>query len=138
MKNHPKRVFPNSTYHIVGDSAFPCSVHVIPAIKAALVKTTSESVLNHKLSMTRIVVEQAFGLLKNRWRRLGHIATDVRKCVQITAAFCCLHNFIISNEAPILAADNSLISDSSDSDSYFSESETGCAKRKELIHLLSD
>ena len=64
MSNNPTRLYPNNMYHILGDSAFPCSTHAIPAIKFALVKNHSENALNYKISTTRVVVEHAFGLLK--------------------------------------------------------------------------
>ena len=71
---------------------------VIGAIDGCQINITAPEETKKK----RVFVEHACVLLKNRWRRLGFIETDVRKCVQIFAACCCLHNFIISNEAPIL------------------------------------
>jgi len=41
----------------------------------------------------RVVIEQAFGTLKNRWRILKNFNSRVDKAVQITIASCWLHNY---------------------------------------------
>lgn len=54
IRNNPSKLFPNNSYHLIGDSAFPCSNFMIPAIKSALVKNDSERKFNFKLSQTRV------------------------------------------------------------------------------------
>ena len=104
MDSEPLQLFPNNSYHIIADSAFPCRTHLIPAIKSAYANTVAERNFNYKLSATRMVVEHAFGLLKNRWRILGHIEADVPKAVQIISSCVYLHNFIIFWEPQIQTA----------------------------------
>uniref|UniRef100_A0A8D8WK66 DDE Tnp4 domain-containing protein n=1 Tax=Cacopsylla melanoneura TaxID=428564 RepID=A0A8D8WK66_9HEMI len=48
------------------------------------------------ISCKRVVIENAFGLLKGRWKRLHYIDVNTveKICSRITAA-CVLHNFCI-------------------------------------------
>lgn len=43
MSENPALLFPNSQYHIVGDLAFPCSIHLIPSIKNTLLDNEDAS-----------------------------------------------------------------------------------------------
>jgi hypothetical protein len=54
-----------------------------------------EKVFNYRLSRARRVVENAFGILANRFRILQRdINSHVGKVQSITLAFCALHNYI--------------------------------------------
>lgn len=51
---------------------------------------------NYLLSSDRVIIENAIGLLKERWRRLHFIKTyNICKTVEITSAACVLHNFCL-------------------------------------------
>ena len=53
----------------------------------------SEQKFNRNLSRARVVIEQAFGKLKGRWRCLHKILEDdVKGCVHVIEACCILHN----------------------------------------------
>ena len=52
---------------------------------------------NKKLCCTRCIVEQSFGDLKNRFRRLQYIDASVQKCVEYVVAACVIHNICIQN-----------------------------------------
>jgi len=41
----------------------------------------------------RVVIEHAFGALKNRWRILKHFNMSMDKAATVTLACCVLHNF---------------------------------------------
>ena len=41
----------------------------------------------------RVVIEQAFGSLKNRWRILKGFNMSVEKAALVTLAYCVLHNY---------------------------------------------
>lgn len=47
-----------------------------------------------KLSLGRIKVENAFGLLKNRWRILQNVNVDLSFAPTVVGACCLLHNFV--------------------------------------------
>jgi hypothetical protein len=41
----------------------------------------------------RVIIEHAFGALKNRWRILKHFNMSMDKAATVTLAYCVLHNF---------------------------------------------
>ena len=51
-----------------------------------------------RLSKARVVIEQAFGLLKGRWRRLKAVPANVEKIPNIIVACCALHNLCLLEE----------------------------------------
>jgi len=83
--SHDARVFKNSSLghtlincpqeiisknlHILGDSAFPLENLMVP-YKATHNLSEKEKLFNRRLSSTRVVIEQAFGLLLGHFRRL--------------------------------------------------------------------
>lgn len=56
--------------HILGDSAFPLLEDRLVPYKATHILSDRENLFNKRLSSTRVVIEQAFGLLLGRFRRL--------------------------------------------------------------------
>ncbi|XP_055918180.1 uncharacterized protein LOC129950311 [Eupeodes corollae] len=82
-------------YVIVGDDAFPLLENLMkPYSRHHLTK--QERIFNYRLSRARRIVENAFGILANRFRVLHttiNLAPD--KAAIITLACCYLHNFLI-------------------------------------------
>lgn len=78
---------------IVGDSAYPIQTWLMKPFAHNTSLTAQQKCFNYRLSRARIVVENAFGRLKARWRRLlkrndmavEHIPTVISAC-------CILHN----------------------------------------------
>lgn len=60
----------NRHLHILGDSAFPLLENLIVPYKATHLLSEKQKMFNRRLSSTRVVIEQAFGLLLGRFRRL--------------------------------------------------------------------
>lgn len=56
--------------HILRDSAFPLLDNLMVPYKATHILSDREKLFNRRLSSTRVVIEQAFGLLLGRFRRL--------------------------------------------------------------------
>jgi hypothetical protein len=57
------------------------------------VLTEAQKKYNHKLSSLRVIVEQAFGMLKGRWRCLQDtLNEDVSRIPTTIIACCVLHN----------------------------------------------
>ncbi|XP_046622671.1 protein ALP1-like [Neodiprion virginianus] len=83
-------------YVIVGNEAF--------ALKPNLLKpypdrnlTLDKRIFNYRLSRVRRTVENAFGILANRWRvLLSTISLSVQKVERITYACVLLHNYLIN------------------------------------------
>lgn len=81
-------------YIIVGDEAFRSSNRIIKPY-GRQTTTTEDKVFNYRLSRARRVVENAFGILANRFQVLQkEINLDVEKVQSITLACCALHNYI--------------------------------------------
>ena len=85
--------------HIVGDSAYPLSMNMMVPYRDNGHLTDIQKKYNKHHSTSRIAIERAFGLLKNKFRRLKYL--DVRSLNSIPliiSATCVLHNFILINE----------------------------------------
>lgn len=81
---------------LIGDSAYPCLNWLIVPFKDNGSLTRNQKTFNYRLSSSRIVIENAFGLLKGRFRRLKYFENKnimfITKCV-VTATV--LHNICI-------------------------------------------
>ena len=84
-------------YMIIADEAFPMLENLMkPFAQRNL--SDSERIFNYRLSRARRVVENAFGILSNRFRiflKEMHISTNTVK--SITYASCILHNYLKAN-----------------------------------------
>lgn len=79
-------------YFIIGDDAFALRSWMMkPFSRRDLSK--EERIFNYRLSRARRVVENAFGILSNRFRcLLSTMAQEPSTVTTITLACCCLHN----------------------------------------------
>ena len=81
---------------LVGDSAYPLSSWLMKPFKQTRTLTESQLRYNHALSQARVAVEQAFGILKGRWRCLYKPMEEKVTRVPTTIMACCsLHNICI-------------------------------------------
>lgn len=85
--------FPNGTF-LVGDCAYGPQRWLVPPYKDTGNLTQNQHRYNYLHSSTRMVVENAFGLLKNRFRRIMHFTEHckIETVINITIACCALHN----------------------------------------------
>ncbi|XP_039960225.1 uncharacterized protein LOC120774558 [Bactrocera tryoni] len=83
---------------IIGDSAFRFSKQMMKPYPFGVNKNHHEKVFNYTLLKTRRVVENAFGHLKARFRRIGKgIDNSVQNANSIIISCCALHNFLSDN-----------------------------------------
>uniref|UniRef100_A0A8D8TFT5 Nuclease HARBI1 n=1 Tax=Cacopsylla melanoneura TaxID=428564 RepID=A0A8D8TFT5_9HEMI len=83
-------------HHILGDSAYPLKPWLLVPYKDFGHLTRQQRNYNYLHSKTRVVIENAFGLLKNRWQKCQKITTkDPKTAWDIVAACCVLHNFCL-------------------------------------------
>ncbi|KAJ8389500.1 hypothetical protein AAFF_G00118900 [Aldrovandia affinis] len=82
-------------YKLLGDTAYIAQTYpfIITPKRDNGALTVDDQQLNARISRGRVVVEQAFGRLKCKWRRLRDLSnTRVDIMVKIIVAACALHN----------------------------------------------
>lgn len=80
---------------VLGDSAFRFTQFLMKPYPYNATAGNSEKVFNYQLSKSRRVVENAFGHLKARFRRIGKgIDNDIKNATSIIKCCCVLHNFV--------------------------------------------
>ncbi|XP_024875155.1 putative nuclease HARBI1 isoform X1 [Temnothorax curvispinosus] len=148
---HDARVLKNSTiyadlrqlcgdnYILLGDSAYPCLSQLIVPYKDNGHLTRRQRTFNQKLSSSRVIIENAFGCLKQRFRQLYHFKLrDIVRMVHVIHACCVLHNIAnaqdlqffedaIDDQGPDIAAQNQQVIDN-----LPREYETNTQKRDEI------
>ncbi|RVE47640.1 hypothetical protein evm_007737 [Chilo suppressalis] len=78
---------------IVADAAFPLKSYLMKPYRT--IPTRSEKIFNYRLSRTRQIVENAFGILVTRFRVLMNaIDMTPKKIDPVTLAACALHNWL--------------------------------------------
>ena len=78
---------------LVGDSAYPLTSWIMKPFAHNSTLTTSQRSFNYHLSRAHIVVENAFGRLKARWRRLmKRNDMNIENVPCVITACCILHN----------------------------------------------
>lgn len=91
---------PNSNLRLplcfIGDDAFPLRPHIMKPY-SHLNLNAEEEHFNYRISRARVVVENAFGILTNRFK-IFHRAIDLhpRKIMTLIKATACLHNYLIT------------------------------------------
>ena len=89
-------ISPSPQYHIVGDSAFGVQKHLMVPFKNSGNLSQAQILFNIKLSKARVTIENAFGFLKGRFRRLKHVDADIARIPKIIKACCVLHNISVT------------------------------------------
>lgn len=81
-------------YVLVGDEAYPLRPDLMKPYPFRNLNT-NQRIYNYRLSRARLVVENAFGILANRFRVFRTtICLEPDKVVKIVFACLCLHNFL--------------------------------------------
>lgn len=84
-------------HHIVGDNAFSLSLQIMKTYPHRHMDN-AKRIFNYCLSRARRVVENAFGILTNRFRVfLTTIHLSPEKVKDLVMAACCLHDYMIEH-----------------------------------------
>lgn len=87
---------------LIGDSAFRLSELVMKPYSFHVDASDKEKTFNYTLSKARRVVENAFGHLKARFRRIGKgLDNKIDKAALVIQCCCVLHNFLNHNNDTI-------------------------------------
>ncbi|CAI2190083.1 3462_t:CDS:2 [Funneliformis geosporum] len=114
ISHNPEQWVPGGTY-IIADSAYPLKTYLVKPFSNFDILTHRERKFNKIHSSMRMVVEQAFGLLKGRWRILLKEVncTDLERITRIIHACCILHNICINN-GDLLSSEDEIKDDNSE------------------------
>lgn len=88
----------NAQQHLLGDSAYPLMNNLLVPFRDNGHLMPIQAHFNQVLSTARSKIEQAFGRLKNKFRRLKYLDANIENVPLIISASCILHNFIIRRE----------------------------------------
>ena len=104
----------DETYHIIADSAYPLSNHLLVPYRSRRTNISdSAKKFNTHLASKRSVIERAFGLLGLRFPRLSYVtAKSNKKRIKIIVAACVLHNWCIMEDDDDEEAFDSLVHES--------------------------
>ena len=84
--------------HLIGDGAYPLKIWLLKPYQDNGHLTCTQRCFNYRLSSARVAIEQAFGLLKGRFRRLKLLDTKSIKTAVDTIICCVFHNICLIND----------------------------------------
>ena len=86
----------DETYHILGDSAYPLSNHLLTPYRVRQNMSLAQKKYNTNLALKRSVIERAFVLLGLRFPRLMKLKVkSLDKRIKCIVSACVLHNWCI-------------------------------------------
>lgn len=133
----------------MGDSAYPCLKQLIVPYKDNGHLTRAQRMFNQKLSSCRVIIENAFGCLKQRFRQLYYFKLrDIVRMVRVIHACCVLHNIAkvqdleyfeeqLDDEYPDIELQNRQIELVDNAPREYEGDVTGAHIRDEICNLLS-
>ncbi|XP_017477354.1 PREDICTED: putative nuclease HARBI1 isoform X1 [Rhagoletis zephyria] len=95
---------------ILADSAYPLSKYIMVPYRDNGHLSREEKQFNYYLSSTRVFIEQAFGILRQKFKILNHIDVKSQKDIsKVVLACSILHNFIIRNSTTNFEVENTFV-----------------------------
>lgn len=130
--------FPHENQHIIGDRAFSIKSWLLVPYRKTANLTRLQKHHNYRLSSARIAIENVFGLVKGRWRRLLYVNTfSISKAIEIITAACVLHNFCyMANDEWIGEIIHDVWQANQILDNNVQEAQLGKAKRDRIALML--
>ncbi|KAM9804078.1 LOW QUALITY PROTEIN: putative nuclease HARBI1 [Neosynchiropus ocellatus] len=98
LEDNPSLLVPEG-WHIIADSAYPLLPQLMKPYRDNGHLTAQQKVCNRRLNSARALIEQAFGLLKCKFRRLKCLQMkDVGSISGAVTACCNLHNLCLDTD----------------------------------------
>lgn len=90
-------------FFLLGDSAYPNLEWIVTPFQDTGFLSAEQKLFNKNISSKRVIVENAFGLLKGRFRRLRGLENfDLNLCSQIIMGCCILHNICLDDTTNLM------------------------------------
>ena len=129
-------------HHLLGDSAYPCRRWLMTPYKDNGNLTRPQKKYNSSQSGTRVIVENTFGILKGRFRRLQYIdMADVSYICKCIVAACVLHNVCVMGGDDVLDVfedeDQEQFVGAIDNGIFFENDAEGPLKRRQLTRQIA-
>lgn len=117
----PPKILPNTNIqapHVfLGDEAFPLLTNLLKPYRRADASTdVTKTNFNYRLSRARRLVENAFGILANRFR-IYHTTIDLNvSTIEMVVTSCCIIHNLMLDENPIAENSNEFVNAENDDD----------------------
>ncbi|KAI4461394.1 hypothetical protein MML48_5g00014927 [Holotrichia oblita] len=124
--------------HLLGDSAYPLLPNLLVPFRDNGHLTRQQHNYNTALSRCRSKIEQAFGRLKGKWRRLKFLDMDIENIPYAITAACVLHNYILRRDGPVEEEEqigDVQAADDAQQDEQQEEDNNGIIKRLNIMQL---
>jgi hypothetical protein len=80
------------TPYLIGDSTYPLLIYLHKNWKSHNSNDVNKKRYNNNMTFARVIIENVFGSLKNRWWRLKNFNSSVNRALAIVVACCVLQN----------------------------------------------
>ena len=128
----------DATVFLIGDSAYPLLLGLMKQFAQSFMHSKAKKTYNYRLLRGRIVVENKFGHLKARWRRLmKRNDTLVKNVPTIITITCVLHNICEVHKDVFDESWPSIINDDTSSQPQAGNQDSGSSEgSKEIQNVL--
>jgi hypothetical protein len=79
--------------YLLGDASYPIQPYLLEGYKLQNSDMVDQIQFDQSMNKRHVLIENAFGTLKNRWRIFKIFDACVDQAPMITLACCALHNF---------------------------------------------
>lgn len=133
IKTPPNDFFPRNELHLVGDSGFKLETALLVPYKDIGNLTEKQRMYNKKLSKSRVVIENAFGFLKGRFRCLKHLEVDIENVTSIIVACCVIHNVALMFPDKLTVPELSEYCDDTDNEEHIFDPQSHAVEKRNFI-----